>query len=70
MIFEICGFIGLAVSLYAFTKDGFKMRVGAIVGCSFFLVQAIATVTLSLIVTNVLFIIIHLLGIKRLTKRS
>ena len=70
MILEIFGFAGLATTLLAFQLEGMKMRFGLLLGCSFFLVQAIGTVTISLIITNSLFAITHLFAIKRLTKKA
>ena len=74
MVLEILGFIGLAITLIAFQfNNQMVMRVGLFTGCAFFLTQAIGTATVSLIVTNSLFLITHLIKIiqiKRLTNKS
>ena len=70
MIFEIIGFVGLATTLLAFQLNNqIKMRSGLLIGCTLFLVQAIATVTISLIVTNILFILTHIFALYRLTRK-
>ena len=62
---DVLGYVGLVVSLLAFTFEGKKMRIGAVIGCSFFLSQAIISGIISLIISNVLFMLIHLFAIIR-----